>query len=75
MDLIDKIKKKMDTNKMGAGLFLDIGKAFVCVHHQTNIVYSYTRKLIRNPKHMGIRGVALKWFASYLRGRGSSMFR
>ena len=60
MDLLDKIISAIDKNNFGLGIFMDLTKAFDIVDHE---IFLY--KL----KHYGIRGMALKWFTSYLNNR------
>jgi hypothetical protein len=50
----------LDKKELSIGLFLDLSKAFDLVDH--NI-------LLIKMERMGIRGVALKWFQTYLKNR------
>jgi hypothetical protein len=50
----------LDEKEISTGLFLDLSKAFVMVDHDI---------LLRKMARMGIRGVALKWFQTYLENR------
>ena len=59
MDLQDKIISAIDKNNFGLGIFMDLSKAFDIVDHEI---------LLYKLKHYGIRGNALKWFTSYLKG-------
>ena len=60
MVIIDKLIKSFDNGEHVIGVFLDFSKAFDTVDHDILLskLYNY-----------GIRGVALKWFESYLSGR------
>ena len=59
-DLTEDIRKGIDENKFVCGIFVDLQKAFDTVDH--NI-------LLKKMEHYGIRGVANKWFQSYLSNR------
>ena len=60
MVIIDKLIKSIDNGEHVIGVFLDFSKAFDTVDHDILLSKLY---------HYGIRGVALKWFESYLSGR------
>ena len=55
--LVDKIMSALDKGDFVVGVFLDLSKAFDTVNHQIllNKLFKY-----------GIRGLALKWFESFL---------
>jgi hypothetical protein len=59
-DFIGKVYKSLDEREISIGIFLDLSKAFDLVDH--NI-------LLNKMARMGIRGVAGKWFQSYLEQR------
>jgi hypothetical protein len=59
-DLIEKVYKSLDEKEISIGVFLDLSKAFDLVDHDI---------LLRKMSRMGIRGIALKWFQSYLENR------
>ncbi|PNF35448.1 hypothetical protein B7P43_G04120 [Cryptotermes secundus] len=59
-DFIEKVYKSLDEREISIGIFLDLSKAFDLVDHDI---------LLRKMSRMGIRGVALKWFQSYLENR------
>jgi hypothetical protein len=50
----------LDDKEVSIGLFLDLSKVFDLVDHEI---------LLRKMSEMGIRGIALKWFQSYLNNR------
>ena len=54
----------MDRKEIGIGLFLDLPKAFDLVNH--NI-------LLEKMNTIGIRGIAYKWFQSYLTQRAQKV--
>ena len=60
IDLTEDIRETVDNNMFAIGIFIDLQKAFDTADH--NILLS---KL----NHYGIRGVANKWFSSYLSNR------
>ena len=60
MSLMDKLIFSLENKKHVIGLFLDFSKAFDIVDHDI---------MLRKLSYFGIRGNALKWFESNLRGR------
>ena len=58
--LLGNILKNLENNKYTGCIFLDLSKAFDSIKHEV---------LINKLDRYGIRGVALKWFRSYLSGR------
>lgn len=57
---INNIVEDLDKGRCVTGLFFDLSKAFDMVNHDI---------LLEKLSHVGIRGVAQNWFASYLRNR------
>jgi hypothetical protein len=55
-----RVYKSLDEKEISTGLFLDLSKAFDLVDHDI---------LLRKMARLGIRGVALKWFQTYLENR------
>ena len=60
LDLTEEIRMALDKNDFAVGIFLDFQRAFDTVDHSI---------LLKKLEHYGIRGVANKWFASYLKNR------
>ena len=60
MYLTESIRKALDKNYFACGIFIDLQKAFDTVDHEV---------LLYKLCHYGIRGVANKWFKSYLTNR------
>jgi hypothetical protein len=59
VDFIERVYKSLDKS---IGLFLDLSKAFDLVNHDI---------LLRKMARMGIPGVALKWFQTYIEKKGA----
>lgn len=60
IDFITNIYEAMDKKQINTGIFLDLSKAFDIVDHTI---------LLKKLTIIGIRGIALNWFESYLRNR------
>ena len=60
ISITETIKKTMENEKYGCGVFIDLKKAFDTVNHEI---------LLLKLEHYGIRNAALKWFRSYLTDR------
>ena len=60
INLTETIRKAIDDNEFACGVFPDFKKAFDTVNHGI---------LLKKLEYNGVRGHALKWFTSYLRGR------
>ena len=60
MILVDKLIKSLENGEYVLGVFSDFSKAFDTVDHSILLSKMY---------HYGIRGVAFKWFQSYLADR------
>ena len=58
--LVDKISNALDNGECVLGLFLDFSKAFDTVNHDL---------LLTKLEYLGIRGIPLEWFKSYLADR------
>ena len=59
-ELVGNILKNKENGKTTISLFLDLSKAFDSLQHKT---------LLKKLEIYGIRGIALKWFTSYLENR------
>jgi hypothetical protein len=59
-EFIEGVYKSLDEREISIGLFLDLSKAFDLVNHDI---------LLTKMARMGIRGIALKWFQTYLEKR------
>ena len=60
LEVVETLYANLDVDNYGLGIYLDLQKAFDTVDH--NILLS---KL----SHYGIRGNALNWFETFLKGR------
>lgn len=60
IEMVDRISQAMDSNFYSAGVFIDLSKAFDTLDHKI---------LLQKLEYYGVRGIALKWFASYLENR------
>ena len=60
LNLIDQISEQIDSKMTVVGIFIDLSKAFDTIDH--NI-------LLAKLSFYGIRGIAKKWFSSYLTNR------
>ena len=57
LEITEKIKQACDTGQFACRVFLDLQKAFDTVNHTI---------LLKKLTHYGIRGIANKWFQSFL---------
>ena len=60
MHLYDKLSSEIDQWEYTMGIFIDLSKAFETVNHEI---------LFDKLEHYDVRGIALKWFKSYLSNR------
>lgn len=61
---LGRVAEEMNEDRKVGALFLDVCKAFDTVNHDL---------LLRKLEAFGIRGIALKWFSTYLSGRRQSV--
>ena len=64
LDLQTKIIEAIEKKHFSCCIFLDFAKAFDTVDHEI---------LLKKLEYYGIRGIALEWFHSYLKGRKQSV--
>jgi len=62
--MIQEIRETVDKGNLAVGVFVDFQKAFDTVNHKI---------LLHKLEHYGVRGVAKKWFHSYLENRQQSV--
>ena len=60
VDLTAKLADAVNDNKLTAGIFLDLSKAFDTVDHSI---------ILAKLEHYGIRGIALEWLRNYPENR------
>ena len=60
IDMTQYVYDSLDRNKTVVSFFLDFSKAFDCVNHSV---------LLRKLEQYGVRGLANKWFSTYLNNR------
>lgn len=65
LDVTTKLLNAIENKQFSCCIFLDFAKAFDTVDHET---------LLHKLEYYGIRGIALQWFRSYLKGRKQSVF-
>ena len=58
--LTNFVSKELNEKKFVVGVFLDLKKAFDVVNHDL---------LLKKLSHLGLNGIVLEWFTSYLEGR------
>ena len=59
-DLFQKVSTFLDNKLSALGIFVDLRKAFDTIDHGI---------LLKKVEYMGVRGIALKWVASYINNR------
>ena len=60
ISMTETVKKTIDNGHFGCGIFMDLKKAFNTVNHSV---------LLKKLDHIGVRGISLQWFDSYLAKR------
>ena len=63
--LLQDVYNDLESNDYSISIFLDFAKAFVCVNHNV---------LLSKLSFYGIRGIANRWFSSYLSSRRQYVF-
>lgn len=61
---VNEMVSCVDQQSFAGALLIDLSKAFDCINHEA---------LLHKMSRYGIRGVALKWFRSYLEGRSQQV--
>ena len=64
LDLYSQLIESIENKKFACSIFLDFAKAFDTVNHEI---------LLKKLEYYGIRGVANKWFRSYLTNRSQNV--
>ena len=64
LSIVEQIRTSLDKKMFACGVFIDLEKAFDTVNHHI---------LLSKLNHHGIRGVANKWFHSYLSNRNQKV--
>ena len=65
LNISENILNNIENKKHTVSIFLDLSKGFDCVNHKI---------LLKKMHHYGIRGIALKFFESYLTNRRQQTF-
>lgn len=60
LNFINAVLEALDGSQRAVGVFCDLSRAFDCVNHQL---------LLLKLQYYGIRGIALNWVESFLKGR------
>ena len=60
LSITQKIQEAINNDKLAIGIFIDLQKAFDTVNHSI---------LLEKLNHYGVKGIANKWFESYLNNR------
>ena len=66
INITENIRKALDDENIGCGVFVDLQKAFDTVDHQI---------LLAKSNHYGIRGVSNDWFKSYVSNRSQYIYK
>jgi len=70
IEMVDRISQAMDSNFYSAGVELNKNLTISCYRYTTKAFDTLDRKiLLQKLEYYGVRGIALKWFASYLENR------